>query len=82
MQSTVQLETEACLTAEFGMGSGDPSPYGRPIVRNINRFKKVANFTLKDHKTFVNYTFLHFIYRLKAFQEHQQNVGLDQGPPS
>ena len=29
-ESTVRLETEACLTSEFGMGSGEPSPYGRP----------------------------------------------------
>lgn len=32
--STVHPETVACLTAEFEMGSGEPSPYDRPIGRN------------------------------------------------
>lgn len=26
----------------FGMGSGEPSPYGRPITGNIDGFKKVV----------------------------------------
>ena len=34
-KSTVQLETEACLTSEFEMGSGEPSPYGRPKRSSI-----------------------------------------------
>ena len=42
-KSTVQLGTEACLTSEFGMGSGEPSPYDRPTNSNIYQFKNISN---------------------------------------
>ena len=41
-RNAVQHETVACLTSEFEMGSGEPSPYGRPRLRNNVLFKKVC----------------------------------------
>ena len=41
-RNAVLADTEACLTSVFEMGTGDPSPYDRPRISSISRFKKVT----------------------------------------
>jgi hypothetical protein len=38
------LVNQVQVQSEFGMGSGEPSPYGRPYSSNRNLFKKVVIF--------------------------------------
>ena len=40
--STVPNKTEAFLTAEFEMGSGEPSSYDRPILSVSRSFIKLS----------------------------------------
>ncbi len=41
-RNAVQTTTEACLTSVFGMGTGEPRSYDRPISSNECLFIKIT----------------------------------------
>lgn len=41
-RSAVHSDTETFLTSEFGKGSGEPRPFGRPRGLNQALFKKIS----------------------------------------
>ena len=73
--SAVQLNTEACLTLVFEMGTSEPSPYDRPYMGNYLVFIKLTIFSSVE--TFI-YTISFNIFIINIKQNKVINNAKDE----